>query len=110
MLNCLQKLLSLMLLVRITNSTDVVASKTHKLVARMTPEETDLNIVESAVIKQMGEDLASEGLVGEITIVKGLEVERETLVTKKGFSIKQKRMFGKTLNQNSDKFDIYKPR
>ena len=82
-----------MILVKITNSTEVVASKTHKLFAKVTPEKIDENLVESEVIKQMGSDLASFGLKGEISIVKGIEVEADKLVTKKGFVIKKSQQF-----------------
>ncbi len=82
-----------MILVKITNSTEVVASKTHKLFARVTPEKIDENLVESEVIKQMGSDLASFGLKGEISIVKGIDVKDETLVTKKGFVVRKRQSF-----------------
>ncbi len=82
-----------MILVKITNSTEVVASKTHKLFAKVTPEKIDENLVEAEVIKQMGSDLASFGLKGEISIVRGIEVEKETLVTKKGFVVKKRQQF-----------------
>ena len=82
-----------MILVKITNSTEVVASKTHKLFAKVTPEKIDENLVESEVIKQMGSDLASFGLKGEISIVKGIDVDEETLITKKGFVVKKSQNF-----------------
>ncbi len=82
-----------MILVKITNSTEVVASKTHKLFAKVTPEKIDENLVESEVIKQMGSDLASFGLKGEISIVKGIDIQEETLVTKKGFVVKKTKKF-----------------
>ena len=82
-----------MILVKITNSTEVVASKTHKLFAKITPENVDENLVEAEVIKQMGADLASFGLKGEISIVKGIEVKEDTLLTKKGFMVKKSQIF-----------------
>ena len=82
-----------MILVKITNSTEVVASKTHKLFAKVTPEKIDENLVEAEVIKQMGADLASFGLKGEISIVKGIEVEEEALLKKKGFVVKKNQKF-----------------
>ena len=82
-----------MILVIITNSTEIVASKTHKLFAKVTPEKIDENLVESEVIKQMSSDLASFGLKGEISIVKGIDIEEETLVTKKGFVVKKSQRF-----------------
>ena len=82
-----------MILVKITNSTEVVASKTHKLFAKVTPEKIDENLVEAEVIKQMRTDLASFGLKGEIAIVKGIDVDQDTLVTKKGFMVKKRQKF-----------------
>ncbi len=82
-----------MILVKITNSTEVVASKTHKLFAKVTSEKIDENLVESEVIKQMSTDLATFGLKGEISIVKGIEVEDEALVFKKGFVVKKNQKF-----------------
>tara|TARA_Y100001968_G_scaffold100743_1_gene90654 strand:- start:383 stop:667 length:285 start_codon:yes stop_codon:yes gene_type:complete len=82
-----------MIFVKITNSTEVVASKTHKLFAKITPENVDENLVEAEVIKQMGADLASFGLKGEISIVKGIDVKEDALVTKKGFMVKKSQLF-----------------
>ena len=97
-----------MLLVEITNSSEMVASKTHKLFAKMTPEKIDKNIVEAQVIKQMSDDLAAWGLEGSISIVKGLEVQDYTVVTRKGFLVKQTKSFGK--NVNNDPAEYSKPR
>ncbi len=82
-----------MILVKITNSTEVVASKTHKLFAKVTPEKIDENWVEAEVIKQMSTDLATFGLKGEISIIKGIDVQEDTLVTQKGFVVKKKQRF-----------------
>ena len=71
----------------------MVASKTHKLFAKVTPEKIDENLVEAEVIKQMGSDLASFGLKGEISIVRGIEIEKENLITKKGFVVKKSQQF-----------------
>ena len=82
-----------MILVKITNATEVVASKTNKLFAKITPEKIDENLVEAEVIKQMSLDLASFGLKGEISIVKGIDVQNDQLITKKGFIVKKCQKF-----------------
>ena len=82
-----------MIIVKISNATEVVASKTHKLFAKMTPEKIDENLVEAEVIKQMGTDLASFGLKGEISIVKGIDIKESSLITKKGFLVKKTQAF-----------------
>ena len=82
-----------MILVKITNASEVVASKTHKLFAKMTPEKIDVNLVEAEVVKQMSADLAAQGLKGEISIVKGLDIDDNSLMTKKGFMVKESKDF-----------------
>ena len=97
-----------MILVKITNSTEVVASKTHKLFGKTPFETIDKSIVEAQVIKQMSDDLAAWGLEGSISIVKGLDVQDYTVVTRKGFLVKQTKSFGK--NVNNDPAEYSKPR
>ena len=96
-----------MLLVEITNSKEMVASK-NKLVAKIATEKIDKNIVEAQVIKQMSEDLATWGLEGTITIVQGLEVQGDGVLTRKGLPVKQTKELGK--NVKEDNSDFTKPR
>ena len=97
-----------MLLVEITNSKEMIASKTHKLFATMATEKIDKSIVEAQVIKQMSHDLATWGLEGSITIVHGLEVKDNAVLTRKGFTVKQTKKFGKDLRESHP--DFSKPR
>jgi predicted ATP-grasp superfamily ATP-dependent carboligase len=53
-----------MILLKITNASDVVASKAGKLFEKMTPEMIDQKLVESQVIQQMIDQLQLEGLKG----------------------------------------------
>ena len=46
-----------MILLKITNASDVVASKAGKLFEKMTPEMIDQKLVESQVIQQMIDQL-----------------------------------------------------
>ncbi|WP_320667034.1 hypothetical protein [Prochlorococcus sp. MIT 1307] len=97
-----------MLLVEITNSTEMVASKTHKLFGKTPFETIDKSIVEAQVIKQMSEDLATWGLEGSISIVKGIEVQEDTIVMRKGFAVKQRKEFGKGVKKTETEYS--KPR
>ena len=82
-----------MILLKITNASDVVASKAGKLFEKMTPEMIDQKLVESQVIQQMIDQLQLEGLKGQISIVKGLELDEDTLVTKSGFKVRSSKTF-----------------
>tara|TARA_B100000700_G_scaffold298152_1_gene363751 strand:- start:975 stop:1223 length:249 start_codon:yes stop_codon:yes gene_type:complete len=77
-----------MILLKITNASDVVASKAGKLFEKMTPEMIDQKLVESQVIQQMIQQLQLEGLEGQISSVKGLDLKENTLVTKSSFKVR----------------------
>jgi len=83
----------IMIVLKITNASDVVASKAGKLFEKMTPEMIDQKLVESQVIQQMIDQLQLEGLKGEISSVKGLDISDETLLTKSSFKIRTTKTF-----------------
>ncbi len=76
-----------MILLKITNASDVVASKAGKIFEKMTPDMIDQKLVESQVIQQMIEQLQLEGLKGEISSVKGLDLNEDALITKSSFKV-----------------------
>tara|TARA_Y100001968_G_C19363951_1_gene721391 strand:- start:832 stop:1080 length:249 start_codon:yes stop_codon:yes gene_type:complete len=82
-----------MILLKITNASDVVASKAGKLFEKMTPELIDQKLVESQVIQQMIEQLQLEGLKGEISSVKGLDICEDSLITKSSFKVSSTKTF-----------------
>ena len=82
-----------MILLKITNSSDVVASKAGKLFEKMTPEMIDQKLVESQVIQQMIDQLQLEGLKGEISSVKGLDVIGDSVITKSSFKVRTTKTF-----------------
>ena len=83
----------IMILLKITNASDVVASKAGKLFEKMTPEMIDQKLVESQVIQQMIDQLQLEGLKGQIAIVKGLDLRDDNLITKSSFKISTTKTF-----------------
>ncbi len=83
----------IMILLEITNASDVVASKAGKLFEKMTPELIDQKLVETQVIQQMIDQLQLEGLKGQISSVKGLEISDDTLITKSSFKIRSTKTF-----------------
>ena len=82
-----------MILLKITNASDVVASKAGKIFEKMTPDMIDEKLVESQVIQQMIEQLKLEGLKGQISSVKGLDLNEDTLVTKSSFKVRSTKTF-----------------
>tara|TARA_Y100001968_G_scaffold20805_1_gene16353 strand:+ start:786 stop:1034 length:249 start_codon:yes stop_codon:yes gene_type:complete len=82
-----------MILLKITNASDIVASKAGKLFEKMTPELIDQKLVESQVIQQMIDQLQLEGLKGQISSVKGLDIIDDKLITKNSFKIRTTNTF-----------------
>lgn len=82
-----------MILLKITNASEVVRAKAGKLLEKMTPEQIDQKLVETQVIQTMIEQLQREGLKGEITSVKGLEVKGSDLITKSSFKVRETSSF-----------------
>ena len=82
-----------MILLKITNASDIVASKAGKIFEKMTPDMIDQKLVESQVIQQMIEQLELEGLKGQISSVKGLDLSEDVLMTKSTFKIRSTKTF-----------------
>ena len=82
-----------MILLKITNASDVVRAKAGQLFEKMTLDQIDQKLVEAQVIQTMIEELKKEGLKGEISSVKGIEIYEGNLITKNGFSIRETKMF-----------------
>ena len=82
-----------MILLKITNSSEVVKAKAGKLFEKMTPDMIDQKLVEDQVIQSMIEQLTLEGLKGEISSVKGLELQGTSLLTKSSFVVKETKTF-----------------
>ena len=59
-----------MIVLKISNASEVVASKVGKFLELLTPDSIDHATVEDQVIKKMIENLAAEGIKGEIAASK----------------------------------------
>ncbi|HJN32630.1 MAG TPA: hypothetical protein QF700_00755 [Prochlorococcus sp.] len=82
-----------MIMLKITNAPELVASKVGRFLERLTPDDLDSSTVEDQVIKKMIESLAAEGLKGEIAAVNGLDIDGEQLVLNEGLKVRQQAIF-----------------
>jgi hypothetical protein len=69
-----------MILLKITNSSDVVASKIGKFLERLTPDSMDQSTVEDIVIAKLIENLKAEGIKGEVASVRGVDLHDHEMV------------------------------
>ena len=59
----------------------------------LTPDSIDHTTVEDQVIKKMIENLAAEGIKGEIAAINGLELDGENLSVHKGLNVRKHAAF-----------------
>ena len=82
-----------MIVLKISNASEVVASKVGKFLELLTPDSIDHTTVEDQVIKKMIENLAAEGIKGEIAAINGLKLDGENLSVHKGLNVRKHATF-----------------
>ncbi|MED5320787.1 MAG: hypothetical protein VYC94_04315 [Cyanobacteriota bacterium] len=82
-----------MIVLKISNASEVVASKVGKFLELLTPDSIDHATVEDQVIKKMIENLAAEGIKGEIAAINGLELDGQNLSVHKGLNVRKHAVF-----------------
>ena len=82
-----------MIVLKISNSSEVVASKVGRFLERLTPDSIDQNAVEDQVIKKLVENLAAEGIKGEIAAIHGLDLNGEKLSLHDGLKVRKQTSF-----------------
>ena len=82
-----------MIVLKISNSSEVVASKVGRFLERLTPDSMDNSAVEDQVIKKLIENLTAEGLKGEIASINGLDLDGENLSIQEGLKVRRHSSF-----------------
>ena len=71
-----------MIVLKISNASELVASKVGRFLELLTPDSLDEAKVEEEVVKKLVENLRAEGIRGSVASVKGLELAPEGLSMK----------------------------
>jgi hypothetical protein len=71
------------IVLKISNASDLVASKVGRFLEKITPDGMEEAKVEEEVIKKLVENLRAEGIKGSVASVKGLELSSDGLQLKK---------------------------
>ena len=82
-----------MLVLKITNASEVVAAKVGKLIEALTPDLLDQSQVEDVLIKELIKNLSAEGLKGEVAAVRGLDLKESSLVINDGMHVRRHQSF-----------------
>ena len=82
-----------MIVLKISNSSEVVAAKVGKFLEFLTPDSIDHTTVEDQVIKKLVENLAAEGIKGEIAAINGLDLDGDDLSLHKELKVRKHTTF-----------------
>ncbi len=82
-----------MILLKISNSSEVVASKIGKFLESLTPDALDQSTVEDIVMAKLIENLKAEGLKGEVAAVRGLDLEDTEIVLRDAARVRRHEHF-----------------
>jgi hypothetical protein len=69
-----------MIVLKITNASEVMATKMGKFLESLTPDTFDQTMIEDIVIKALIDNLVQQGLKGEVASVKGVDLRDRALV------------------------------
>jgi hypothetical protein len=82
-----------MIILKITNAQEVVASKLGKFLEMLTPDLLDQTAVENELIKQLVINLKAEGVKGELAAVSGLDLRDGELSVHEGLKVRKHQEF-----------------
>ena len=71
-----------MIVLKISNASELVASKVGRFLELLTPDSLDEAKVEEEVVKKLVENLRAEGIRGSVASVKGLDLAPDGLSMK----------------------------
>jgi hypothetical protein len=82
-----------MIILKITNSSELVAAKLGRFLEMLTPDMLDHNVVENELIKQLVLNLQAQGVKGELASISGLDLQDGELLLHDGMKVRQHRQF-----------------
>ena len=82
-----------MIVLKISNASEVMASKLGKFLESLTPDSLDQSTIEDIVVKKLVENLQAEGLKCEVASVRGLDLEGKELVVHDGLNVRRHQAF-----------------
>jgi hypothetical protein len=82
-----------MILLKISNASELVASKIGKFLESLTPDGLDQSTVEDAVIGKLIENLRAEGIKGEVAAVRGVDLDAKQLVINESTKVRRHDQF-----------------
>jgi hypothetical protein len=82
-----------MIVIKISNASDVVAAKMGRFLESLTPDQFDRDKVEDVLITRLVEQLALEGINGEVAAVRGMSMEARQLLIEERLHVRHHEFF-----------------
>ena len=82
-----------MIVLKISNASELIASKLGKFLESLTPAGLDQTTIEDMVLKKLVQNLQAEGLKGEVASVRGLDLAGKELVLHDQMQVRKHQTF-----------------
>ncbi|MDA0887649.1 MAG: hypothetical protein O2977_08315 [Cyanobacteria bacterium] len=82
-----------MIVLKISNASELMASKLGKFLESLTPAGLDQTTIEDMVLKKLVQNLQAEGLKGEVASVRGLDLAGKELVLHDQMQVRKHQTF-----------------
>ncbi len=82
-----------MIVIKITNSSEVVASKIGKFLESLTPDGMDEVTIEDIVVRKLVQNLTEQGIRGEVAMVRGMDLQGSSLVINDPMQVRRHQQF-----------------
>ncbi len=82
-----------MIVLKISNASELIASKLGKFLESLTPAGLDQTTIEDMVLKKLVQNLQAEGLKGEVASVRGLDLAGKELVLHDQMQVRRHQTF-----------------
>ena len=82
-----------MIVLKISNASELMASKLGKFLESLTPAGLDQTTIEDMVLKKLVQNLQAEGLKGEVAAVRGLDLAGKELVLQDQMHVRRHQTF-----------------
>ena len=82
-----------MIVLKISNASELMASKLGKFLESLTPDGLDQTTIEDVVLKKLVQNLQAEGLKGEVASVRGLDLAGKELVLQDQMHVRRHQTF-----------------
>ena len=82
-----------MIVLKISNASELMASKLGKFLESLTPAGLDQTTIEDMVLKKLVQNLQAEGLKGEVAAVRGLDLAGKELVLQDQMHVRKHQTF-----------------